>query len=203
MREGQIFLDASRGIAMQIPLHFTFEGLPPSEAVERRVRQEVDKLEKFHDRITGVRAIVARSEHRHRKGDTYSVRLYVSLPGGADIAVDRASALNRAHEDVYVAIRDAFKAARRQIQDLQRRRQGQVKEHAVPPHGVIAALHPDKDHGFIAVSDGREIYFHRNSVDEHAFDQLRVGQEVRFAESVGDKGPQATFVRAVGKHHIV
>lgn len=187
---------------MQVPLHFAFDGLPPSEAVERRVRNEVDKLEKFYDRISAVKVVVARSEHKHHKGGTYAVRIYISVPGRADIVVDRSRAKNAAHEDVYVSIRDAFDAARRQIQDLQRRRQGRVKEHVAPPHGAIVALHPEKDHGFIGASDGREIYFHRNAVEGGGFDKLRIGEEVRFAESIGDQGPQATFVRPIGKHHI-
>ncbi len=187
---------------MKIPLQLAFEGFPHSDAVERRIRGEVDKLERFYDRITGVRVVAARTEHRQHKGDTYRIRLFVTIPGAADIVVDRDPAVTGAHEDIYVAIRDAFKAARRQIQDLHRRRQGRVKQHESPPHGTIGALHPEKDQGFITVADGREVYFHRNSVEGGKFDELRVGQEVRFAESVGDKGPRATFVRPVGKHHL-
>jgi cold shock CspA family protein len=69
--------------------------------------------------------------------------------------------------------------------------------HEAPPHGVIASLVPEHDHGFIAAADGSEIYFHRNSVAGGKFDDLEVGQEVPFAEGTGDKGPQATFVRPV------
>ena len=101
-----------------------------------------------------------------------------------------------------MTIRDAFKAARRQLQDIVRRRGGHVKEHEAPPHGTIAELHPEADHGFIASSDGRHIYFHRNSVADDGFDDLREGEEVRFSEAEGDKGPQAAFVRPVGKHHL-
>jgi cold shock CspA family protein len=106
------------------------------------------------------------------------------------------------HEDAHVTIRDAFDAAGRQLQDQVRKLEGAVKVHETPPHGVIAALIPERDHGFIAASDGREIYFHRNSVDGGKFDDLEVGQEVRFSEAVGDKGPQATSVCPVGKHHL-
>jgi cold shock CspA family protein len=74
--------------------------------------------------------------------------------------------------------------------------------HETPPHGVIASLDPERGHGFIAASDGREIYFHRNSVAGGKFDDLKVGQEVRFSEAVGDEGSQATSVRLVGKHHV-
>lgn len=103
---------------------------------------------------------------------------------------------------MHVTIRDAFKAARRQLQNLARVRQGQVKEHETPPHGTIAALHPERDHGFIAAADGREIYFHRNSVTGAKLEDLQLGQEVRFSEALGEKGPQTTLVRRVGKHHV-
>lgn len=127
--------------------------------------------------------------------------MHLTVPGRADLVVNRDPAATGRHEDAQVTIRDAFDSARRQLQDLGRKRQGQVKAHEAPPHGVIAALDPARDHGFITSADGREIFFHRNSVANDKFDSLEVGEEVRFSESVGDKGPQATFVRPVGKRH--
>jgi cold shock CspA family protein len=124
------------------------------------------------------------------------------VPGGKHIDISRDPAATGRHEDAHVTIRDAFDAAGRQLQDHVRKLGGVVKSHDVPPHGTIASPAPDRDHGFIAASDGREIYFHRNSVAGSKFDDLAIGQEVRFSESVGDKGPQATFVTPVGKHHI-
>jgi ribosomal subunit interface protein len=187
---------------MQSQLQITFKDVEHSDAIEARVRSEAEKLEQFYDRITSMRVVVTRPQHRHHKGDVYQIRIHVTVPDAADISISREPAATGAHEDVYVTIRDAFMAARRQLQDLVRKRQGHVKEHAVSPHGVIASLHPDRDHGFIATPDGREIYFHRNSVQGAHFDELVAGQEVRFSEAAGDKGPQATIVRPIGKHHI-
>lgn len=112
---------------MQVPLEVTFLDIGHSDAIEARVRDEAAKLELFYDRITSMRVVVARPQHRHRTGDTYHLRIHMSVPGGADIDVSRDPAATGAHEDVYVTIRDAFKAARRQLQDLVRRRQGSVK----------------------------------------------------------------------------
>jgi cold shock CspA family protein len=56
--------------------------------------------------------------------------------------------------------------------------------------------------GFIETADGREVFFHRNSVLDEAFDRLTVGSEVRFVEEMGEKGPQASTVRLIGKHHL-
>ena len=86
-----------------------------------------------------------------------------------------------------MTLHHAFDAARRELQDFVRRRQGHVKSHETPPHGTIAALHPERDHGFIASADGREIYFHRNSVEKDKFDDLKAGQEVRFAEALATR----------------
>jgi hypothetical protein len=76
----------------------------------------------------------------HRKGDTYRVRVHLAVPGAPDIVINRDPDVTGAHEDVYVTIRDAFKAARRQLQDLVREQQGQVKAHTAQPDGVIASL---------------------------------------------------------------
>ncbi|KUO57011.1 MAG: 30S ribosomal protein S30 [Alphaproteobacteria bacterium BRH_c36] len=180
---------------MQVPAQITFHNLDHSDVIEKRIAEEVSKLEQFYDRIISCRVIVERPQKRHQKGDTYAVRIFLEIPGGHDIVVNRDAGLDHTHEDAYVAIRDAFGSARRQLQDLVRIRQGEVKHHEAPPTGRIATLVPAEDHGHISSADGRLIYFHRNSVEGDAFDKLEVGQEVRFAEAVGDKGPQATFVK--------
>lgn len=187
---------------MQVPLQIAFEHLDHSDALETAVRKEVQRLERFFDRITSARVVIARPQHRRHKGDTYCVRIHLATPGGKHIDVTRDPAATGRHEDAHVTIRDAFDAAGRQLQDEVRRMDGKVKSHTVPPHGVIASLAPERDHGFIATSDGREIYFHRNAVVGANFADLGVGEEVRFSEDIGDKGPQATAVRPVGKHHL-
>jgi cold shock CspA family protein len=69
----------------------------------------------------------------------------------------------------------------------------------------VSKLFPGDDYGIIETPDGREIYFHRNSIVGDAFSRIKIGQEVRFvvAEGESEKGPQATTVHLVGKHHIV
>jgi cold shock CspA family protein/ribosome-associated translation inhibitor RaiA len=186
---------------MQVPIQIVFEHVGHSDAIEEAVRKEAQRLERFYDRITSARVVIGRPQHRHHKGDAYSVRVHVAVPGGRHVDITRDPAATGRHEDAYVTIRDAFDAAGRQLQDEIRKLEGSIKTHESPPHGTIASLMPERDHGFIATSEGREIYFHRNSVADGKFDALKVGQEVRFSEAVGYKGPQATFVRPVGKHH--
>jgi len=108
---------------MLLPLQVTFQDIGHSEAIEARIRQEANKLEQFCDRIQSARVVVGRPQHRHHKGDTYHIRIHLTVPGAADIVVNREPAATGAHEDVYVTIRDGFAAARRQLQDLVGKRQ--------------------------------------------------------------------------------
>ena len=103
---------------MQTTLQVAFEGLAHSDAVEDRIRDEARKLEQFKHDITAMRVVVSRPEHRHQKGDAYHVRIHITVPRATDIAISREPGEHGAHDDVYVSIRDAFKAARRQLQDL-------------------------------------------------------------------------------------
>ena len=184
------------------PLQIRFRNLESSPAVEAAVRQRAEQLERFADKIMSCR-ITVEAPHKHQhKGNLYHVTVDVRTPG-REVVANRSPVEHHAHEDVYVAIRDAFNAARRQLQDQVREKRGKTKSHEVPPHGRISELYPADDYGTITDSTGREIYFHRNSVVNARFDSLYPGMEVRFVEEAGDLGPQASSVYLVGKHHIV
>lgn len=180
----------------------TFRDIPPSDAIETRIRERAERLERFYEGIIGCHVVVE-APHRHQhKGTLYRVRIDLTVPGG-ELVVNRAPAEHHAHEDVYVAIRDAFDAAERRLEDYARRQRGQVKRHEPPPLGRVVRLFPEERYGFVETGDGREVYFHANSVLDEAFDRLEVGSEVRVAvaEGEGERGPQATTVALVGKHH--
>ncbi len=182
----------------EIPVLITFRDIDASPAVEARIRIEAQKLSRYHSRIVDVRVVVDVPHRNHHKGKIHHVAVDVSVPGG-EIVANRDPQLNHAHEDIYVAVRDSFRAARRQLEDRTRRLRGDVKTHEVPPHGRVVRMFPD--HGFIGTADGEEVYFHRNAVANGEFDKLDVGAEVRIALSQGEKGPQASTVTAIGKHH--
>ena len=120
---------------MQIPLQVTFKGVERSDAVEAKVRERAEKLERFAEHIISCRVVVERATHRHHKGDVYHVRVDVTVPGG-ELAATRDPERSNSHEDVYLAVRDAFDAMRRQLLEFVRRKQGKEQQHrARPPAG--------------------------------------------------------------------
>jgi cold shock CspA family protein len=128
-----------------------------------------------------------------------ATKLNVGEQPEKDFAEVHEPSKHAAHEDLYVAIRDAFNAAGRKLQDHARRRRGKVKLHEPAPIARIIKLFPIEDYGFLETLDGREVYFHKNSVLAPGFDHLEVGHEVHFAEEMGEKGPQASTVRLAGR----
>ena len=187
---------------MQIPLQITFRGIEGTESIEANIREKAEKLEQFAEHITSCRVVIDSPHKHHHKGKIFTAGIDITLPGG-EIIASRHPDEHHAHEDVYVVIRDAFNAAARQLEDYVRQQRHDVKAHEVPPHGKIKELFPYADYGVIKTSDGREVYFHRNSVLIEDFDKLQVGDSVHFTEEMGEKGPQASSVHIEGKHHAV
>jgi ribosomal subunit interface protein len=112
-------------------MQISFRHMDSSAAVETAIAKRVEKLDQFHQRITSCRVIVHAPHRHHHKGKLYAVSVDLTLLGG-EIAVGRNAAEHHAHEDVYVAVRDAFDAIERQLQDFVRRHRGEVKAHEPP-----------------------------------------------------------------------
>lgn len=207
---------------MENPLQLTFRNMPPSPAIEGTIREKAAKLDSYYDRILGCHVVVEAPHRHHHKGKAYLVRIDLTVPGGEivinrgrnrlnaaklrdlelagnDLAESHEPSKHAAHEDPYVAIRDAFNSAGRKLRDYARKRRGEVKLHDPAALARVSKIFTEEDFGFLLTPDGREIYFHRNSVLQPGFDHLEPGAEVHFAEGVGEKGPQATTVRLVGK----
>lgn len=187
---------------MQVPLEITFRHMEHSPEIEADIRDKVAQLETYFDRIIGCTVLIEAPHHHHQRGNLYHVRLRIGVPHN-DIIVDREPAEHQAHQDLHVTIRDAFKEARRQLQDYVRKLRGDIKSHEPPPHGIVTKLFPQEGYGFIQTPEGREIYFHANSLVDTSFEEIDLGSDVRFIEEPGDKGPQATSVRRVGRHHQI
>jgi len=179
---------------MQLPLQITFRDIPHSPAIEARIRKKAEKLESCYERIMGCRVVVETPQRHKHQGKLYQVRIDLTVPG-AELVVN-----HNLNEDVYVALRDAFDAARRQLEDYARHQRGDVKTHDVPRQGRVIKLFPEEDCGFIKTAGGDEVYFHRNSVIHPGFERIKIDTEVTFVEEQGKEGPQAVGV-TVSKHN--
>jgi len=178
---------------MKLPLQITFHQMEPSAALEAQIREHAARLDRFYDGIMACRVLVEASHRRRRKGNLYHVRVDITVPG-KELVITRDPPEHHSHQDPYVSIRDAFDAARRQLEDFARVQRADVKVHQPLPWGRIGKLFPERDYGFVETADGREVYFHRNAVLGEDFDKLTPGTEVSFVEEMGEKGSQASTV---------
>ena len=113
---------------MEVPLQICFQNLEPSAAVEADVRQHVQRLERYFNEIVSCRVTLAAAHKHRRKGNLFQVTVDVRLPGG-ELVASRRPDDQQAHEDAYVAIRDAFIAVRRRLEHYVDTRRGHVKTH--------------------------------------------------------------------------
>jgi ribosomal subunit interface protein len=175
---------------MQLPVQVTYRGMESSAAIEDAVREKAAKLEQFHPRLMSCRVVIEQAGRHQTKGKQFVVRVDLKAPGG-EIAV------NRDHDqDVYVALRDAFDAARRKLEDFIRESRGDIKHHELTQSGTVARILADEGYGFIATPDGRELYFSRENVVTPPFEHLAEGTAVHFIEELAAEGPQAKRVSA-------
>jgi cold shock CspA family protein/ribosome-associated translation inhibitor RaiA len=197
---------------MTLPIQITFRNTEQSDRIEAKIREEALKLDKFYSPIMSCRVVIEAPEHRRRYGGLHHVRIDLGVPGG-ELVVKHQPSLHSSiqeeeektakhlevdvpHKKVDIAIRDAFRSARRQLQDYARRQRGDVKLHETEQAQVVE-LFPDKGYGFLETADSRRIYFHKNSVLHGSFGRMKVGCRVVFAEEQGERGLQASTVRMV------
>ena len=184
---------------MQVEPQISFHGMDPSITAEAKIRERIRHLEGSHARITSCRGKVE-APHRHgRHGKIFRVGVDIRIPAG-EVAVGNAHELDHAHEDLMVAIRDAFDAAERKLEDLVRKMDPRrTKSHPPARHGAVGRVMDEEGFGFIETPDGREIFFDRESLSSGSWEALTPGTAVRFTEREGDKGPFATAVRPAPK----
>jgi cold shock CspA family protein len=182
---------------VMVDLKIQYLGFSESEAVSAAVWDYVEHLEKLYGPIISCTVVISNPHRKHQKGRIYHIKVRMHL-SGADIIVDKGAEKNHAHEDIYVALRDAFDAAKRKLADFSRIQEGRIKEKNSPMHARILRLVDYDDCGFVVTEDNREIYFHRNALVNADYEKLQVGQEVRFAEAMGEHGPQITSLQVIG-----
>ncbi|HEY5649575.1 MAG TPA: HPF/RaiA family ribosome-associated protein [Nitrospiria bacterium] len=179
---------------MNVPVQITVRNMPASKAVEDNIHERFERLEALCSRATSCRVTIESPPRHSHKGGRFSIRIDLKLPK-REVVVKKVS-----NPDIFVAIRDAFNALRRQLEDFRRKQRGEIKTHEETPHGKVVRIL--EDYGFLETEDGREIYFHRNSVLNGGFEKISVGSEVRYSEEMGEEGPQASTVVPVGSGRI-
>jgi cold shock CspA family protein len=187
---------------MQTPVQIDFQDLDASPRTREAIAKHVHELEQRYGRVTACRVVLKGPGKHHRSGGLYEVNIRLSLPDGREADISRTPKVDERHSDLSFAINDAFKRARRRLQDQVRCLQGQVKQHNDQPIGRVVRLNELGASGTIEAADGQEIYFHRNSVLNNEFGKLKVGARVTYFEEAGVKGPQASTVKLLGKHRM-
>ncbi|HEY7665300.1 MAG TPA: HPF/RaiA family ribosome-associated protein [Xanthobacteraceae bacterium] len=187
---------------MQTPVQIDFQGMHGRPELRAAIEKHVAQLEQRFGRVTACRVVLKGPGSHHRTGGLYEVNIHLALPNGREVNVGRTSPADERHAELAFAINDAFKHARRRLQDQVRRLQGQVKQHEGQPLGTVKVLDASGEFGFLEAADGHEVYFHRNSVLDDAFSRLALGSAVSFSEEIGEEGPQASTVKLIGKHKL-
>jgi cold shock CspA family protein/ribosome-associated translation inhibitor RaiA len=187
---------------MQTPIEIEYQGMEARPHIQAALAKHVADLDQRFGRVTACRVVLKAPGGHHKTGGLYEVNIRLALPEGREVNVGRTAQADERHSDLDFAINDAFKRARRQLQDHARELQGQVKHHESSPIGTVVQLDPFGEFGLLESGDGQEIYFHRNSVLDDDYSRLAVGSRVTYAEEMGEKGPQASTVKLMGKHSL-
>ena len=139
---------------MNLPLEITFRHMDASPALEARIRELVARLDRFSGHIMRCHVTVEAPHQHHQQGNLFNVKIDIAAPR-RQISIQRASVRDSSHEDPYVALRDAFRAARRKLQQYECGRRGAVKQHAHPSHGRSTELDAQVRLGHIETDEGR------------------------------------------------
>ncbi len=189
---------------MQEPLEIAFHNLEPSAALEADIRERFAKLEKLYDRMTSCRISVEALHKQHRTGNVFEVHIDMLVPGGELVVSKQPQKAKErfANPDVYVSVREAFKAAERQLIEYKRQLAGEVKQREPLFQGQVAEMHPEEDYGYLLTAEGALLYFNRSAVLNGDFDQFARGDVVHYIQSDGETGPTAVKVWRGPEHDL-
>jgi len=170
------------------PIQITAKDLPVSPALDETIRKKADKLNHFYDRINSCRVVIEIPQKHKHQGKLFNVRIDLNVPGKV-LVVNR-----KLDEDIYIAVRDAFSAMERQLEEHSRKRHGRVKAHNGLLHGHVVRLVQKEGYGFIAGTDGNEYYFSVTNVSYPRFEQLIIGDAVEYHGELQGEGWAAQHV---------
>jgi len=187
---------------MDTKVDITFRNASPDPEIESLVRHEAAKLERYGKKLVSCRVTIEQPQRHQQDGNRFRVRLSIGAGLREPVVVTREPGDSEMHEGLRSIILGAFRAARRQLQSRSDRRRGGTRT-PHEPRALVVRLYQgpasNEGYGFLMTPDGRELYFHRNSVLHGDFERLAVGTEVRFEEEEGEEGPQASTVQVVNK----
>lgn len=187
---------------MKTPLELVYRHMSAAQHLDERVRANVERVERLFGRLITCRVVIDAPHRRKAKGNRYDVHIEAHGPMGVFIVnAEPGDAL--AHSDALVAVRDAFDALERQLMRWKETHKGKPATHAAPLQGRVTEL--ERDFGQLLLTDGRLVYFHRNSVANGAFAKLAIGEPVELSldSAESEKGPQATFVKPISAQRLV
>jgi cold shock CspA family protein len=185
---------------MRVPLEISYRNVEKSEFLEELIREKAAKLERICEDIISCRVVVEKPQEHQRSGNPYRVRIDVRLPPGKEVIAERGLGQGSLHDPLPKVIRSAFETAAKQLREIVKRRldRGRPAEE-LEDMALVSKIFRKDGYGFIRDLAGREIYFHKNSVLHGDYDRLEVGTGVRFVETKGEEGPQASTVQIVNK----
>lgn len=181
---------------MDIPLEIAWHNTERSEALEARIRDRVEKMHRYFSHIISCRVAIEVPHRSQHNAQEFHIRIDTAVPGD-DLIVSHDPGDRKSHFDPYIAVRDAFDAMDRQLENFSQKVRGDVKTLDGPPQGRVLRKFPE--YGFIETSDGQEIFFSHTAVVDGKFEDLDVGApvELSLAEGEGAMGVQASMVRAI------
>jgi ribosome-associated translation inhibitor RaiA/cold shock CspA family protein len=187
---------------MERALQISFKNMSTSDFIEGLVRERVERLERFHPKITGARVVIE-VPHRGAEGGKVPIGISVEIdvPNHNTIVAKGEQDRREMKGDQSAIINRVFEAVERQLEQIAAIRKGEVKNHAsAGDTGIVVRLFPDQNYGFIEVKDSPDLYFSRDVVASGAFDAIKVGTVVHVtrASTEGPMGPQASSVKLMG-----
>ncbi len=185
---------------MDVPLEVAFKNIAKSDDLQNLIEEKARKLEDVCRALHSCRVIVEKPHEHQRSGSPFRITIDMRVAPGHEIVVRHEPGDGAITDTLHYIIRDTFKIAWRNLRKLDEQLHGAIKKHPEQETAAIVdSIHREEGYGFIRSIDGREIYFHRNSVLHGDWDELRKGVGVRFVEESGEDGPQASTVQIVAR----
>jgi cold shock CspA family protein/ribosome-associated translation inhibitor RaiA len=186
---------------LQTPAQIEIEGVTKTPELQAAIDKHIAELESRFGRLTACRIVIKGPGDRHQTGGQHQVSIRLALPDGREVNVGRTPKQDERYADLTFAIDNAFKRARRRLQDQARLMRGQTKAHGSQPIGTVVRIDPSGEFGFLEAADGHEVYFNCNSVLDGA-SSIAPGARVSYVEEIGEKGAQASTVKVLRKHGL-